>query len=160
METLLIINIVATIFTAYWLTEKNKAQVTIINALKTQLDTINPFVDIIKKVADPAEIDRLLAVKVKLLEHDIEIQRRQIIDRTSKDLQKEWSKRFEIDVKQKYGDTYGELANFVVMYFSKENFPDKIERNIQIKDFFPNMSEYLIKYIDEVMEKTTDEKLS
>ncbi len=153
METLIIINIVATLFTAYWLTKENKAQATIITTLKSQLDSLNPFVDIIRKVADPAEIDRLISVKKSLMEHDTEIQRRQIIEKTSKEMQAEWSKRFELDIKQKYDNTYTELANFAVMYFSKENFPDKVVRNIQIKDFMPLMSEYLITFLDEVYDK-------
>jgi len=153
VEILIILNIAATFFTAFWLTKENKAQATVIATLKSQLDTLNPFLEIIRKVADPAEIDRLISVKKSLMEHDTEIHRRQIIEKTSKEMQAEWAKRFEIDVKQKYDKTYSELANFAVMYFSKDNFPDKVLRNIQIKDFMPLMSEYLIKYLDEVYDK-------
>ncbi len=161
MEILIIINIVATLFTAYWLTKENKAQATVISTLKTQLDSLNPFVDIIRKVADPAEIDRLISVKKSLMEHDTEIQRRQIIENTSKQMIAEFSKRFEMEVKPQYGNALNEFANFIIMYFSVNNFPDKIDRNAHLRMYFPTQADILIKYLDEVSDSspTRDDNL-
>ena len=154
MEILIIVNIVATLLTAYWLTNENKAQATVITSLKTQLDTLNPFIDVLKKFTDASDIEKLLDVKTKLLEHDTEIKRREMISTISKQLESEWAIRFDKDIKQRYDTTYSELINFVVLYFSKDNFPNIIERNVQIKDFFPSLSEFIIKYLDKVSEQT------
>jgi hypothetical protein len=153
MEVLIIINIIVTVFSAYWLTEKNKAQATIITTLKTQLDTLNPFIDILKKFSDPKDVEKILDNKLKLFEQDTEIIRRQHIKQTSAYLKLEWAKRFEIEMKPLYGQAFTEFSNFAIVYFSNANFTDMIERNAHIKMYFPSSADHLINYLDEVINK-------
>lgn len=153
MTLLIIINIIATLFTAYWLTKENNAQAKIIAALKTQLDTLNPFVDILKKFTNPDEVEKLLDNKLKLMEQDTEIKRREHIKQTNAYLKSEWAKRFEIDAKLQYGNSFREFSDFAVLYFSAANFQDKIERNAHIRMYFPTTADTVIKYLDEVAQK-------
>jgi hypothetical protein len=153
MEILIIINIGATLFTAYWLTVKNKAQAEVITTLKTQVDTLNPFFDILKKFADPSEVEKILDNKLKLAEQDTELKRRQHITQTNEYLQKEWAKRFDLELKPKYEKTYKEFSDFAVLYFSQQNFSDIFERNAQIKMYFPTTADHFISYLDEVIGK-------
>lgn len=156
MEILIGLNTVAILIGAYWLTKENKAQATVISTLKAQLDTLNPFLDILKKFADPKEVEKILDNKLKLMEQETEIKRRQHITQTNEYLQKEWAKRFEIELKPKYDKTYKEFSDFAVLYFSQQNFSDKFERNAEIRMYFPTTADFLITYIDEVIEKPLD----
>lgn len=145
-------NIAATFFTAYWLTKENKAQATVINSLKSQLDTLNPFVDILKKFADPNDIEKLLDIKAKILEHDTEIKRRQVIATTTQQMMKQVQVLYENELKPKYTNVINELTAFVLTYFCEENFPDKEERNAHLYLYFPTMADTLISYLDNTKE--------
>lgn len=157
MELLIGLNIITTIIVGYWLTKENKAQARVIESLKTQLDLINPFVDILKKFSNPDEVEKILNNKWKILQQDTEILRRNHVTQTNEYLKKEWAKRFEMEMKPKYEKTYKEFSDFAALYFSKQNFSDVIERNAQIRMFFPTAADNLISYLDEIDQTSSEE---
>ena len=126
---------------------------------KTQLDTLNPFVDILKKFADPKEVEKILDNKLKLIEQDTEILRRQHIKQTNEYLKQEWTKRFEIELKPLYGEIYTVFSDFAVLYFSEPHFKDKIEKNAYIRMVFPISADRFISYLDEVVDKPDSTEL-
>jgi hypothetical protein len=153
---LLIINILSTCFTAYWLTKRVNDQKLIINDQNNKLDHLKKFTDILEKYVNPDDIEKLLSTKEKLMHHDLEILRRDTISATNKFLSKEWSKVIEKNVLPQFEGIISEFSNFIFFYFSNANFKDKIERNGNIRMYLPEHADMIIRYLDEVCEKPLD----
>ncbi|MDI1322195.1 MAG: hypothetical protein PSV36_05565 [Algoriphagus sp.] len=154
---LIIINILSTCFTAFWLTQRVNAQKQIIVDQNNKLDQLKKFSDILEKYVNADDIEKLLSTKEKLMQHDLEILRRKTISATNKSLSEEWGKVIEKSVLPKFEGILKEYSDFILFYFSKANYKDKAERNGYIKFYFPNYSDTIIQYLDEVREKSTDQ---
>lgn len=156
MIILIIANILATLFTAYWLTQKSNYQRQIIKDQSDKLNSLKTFTDILEKYINPEDIVKLLDTKKQLMEHDIEIQRRKVITDTSAQMQKEWRKLYDIELKPTLGVILNEFGSFIIAYFSTAHFTDKDERNVHIRLHFPTQADTLIKYFDEVKDNHSE----
>ena len=150
---LIIINILSTCFTAYYLTQRVNAQKQIIADQNNKLDHLSKFSGILEKYVNADDVEKLLSTKEKILRHDLEILRRNTISATNKTLSEEWGKLIEKRVIPQFEGMLKEYSDFILFYFSEANFKDKAERNGQIKLFLPNYHNTIIRYLDEVREK-------
>ncbi|WP_425638266.1 hypothetical protein ACPUEN_02570 [Algoriphagus yeomjeoni] len=154
---LIIINIISTCFTAFWLTKRVNDQKLIITEQNNKLDHLKKFSEVLEKYVNAEDVEKLLSTKQRLMEHDLEILRRSTISTTNKSLSEEWGKVIEKNIVPQFEGILTEFSNFIFSYFSKRNFKDKTERNGQIRIFFPEHADMVIDYLDKIHEKTSDQ---
>lgn len=155
---LITINILSTFFTAFWLTKRVNDQKLIITDQNNKLEHLKKFSDILEKYVNAEDIEKLLSTKEKLMQHDLEILRRNTISSTNKSLSEEWGKVIEKTVIPQFDGMIEEFSTFIFVYFSKAHFKNKKERNGHIRLYFPKHCETIITYLDEVFEKPSDTK--
>jgi len=157
----LAINILATLFTAYWLIKKINYQNLIINSQSEKLNELKKFGEIFgifSEYTKPELIKKLLDTERELMKQDTELIRRKTISETNEMLSKQWSTRYEVELKPIYEKSFQEFSDFVIVYFSQSHFPDKNLRNEHIRIYFPTVGETLIKYLDEVKNENSEKE--
>jgi len=148
MTLLIIINLIATIITAYWLTRQINHQRQVIEDQSRKLNELKVFNDIAEKYLDPNSVLKLLENEKKILHQDTEIQRREIFRKTAEQTRAELMKMYEKDVVPKMELINKEFSMFVIKYFTSFDYKDKTERNAEIRLNLPNGADRLIEYLD------------
>lgn len=137
MTELIILNFVATCFTAFWLVKKTIFQKEIIDEQNKKLNKIKVFTEILEKYINPEDIEKLLLTKKTLMEQDIEILRRNTIKETNESLKNQWGKVIEKNVLPQYNEMIEEFSSFIFTYFSHSHFENKMDRDGHIRLYFP-----------------------
>ncbi|MBD3748450.1 MAG: hypothetical protein IE931_03040 [Sphingobacteriales bacterium] len=148
---LIIVNIISTGFTAFWLTKRVNEQKLIIIDQNNKLDHLKKFSEILEKYVNAEDVEKLLSTKQKLMEHDLEILRRDTIKSTNKSLSEEWGKVVEKTIIPQFDGMIDEFSKFIFVYFSNAHFKDKAERNGHLRLYFPKNCDMIIRYLDEVL---------
>jgi hypothetical protein len=155
-EILSILSIFSTVVVGIWLIKQNKAlnklvetQSKMIETQNTQLKHVTEYTDILKKYNSPAETEKFLDNKIKLLEQEYEFKYINKINEISKTVSLEIGKKIELENLKKFDTGFDELLEFSIGVFIRLNFEDKIKRNIIIKESLPTFSEFIIQYLDD-----------
>lgn len=153
VEYIVSADLVLTVLGLWYLLNDNKRLRTSLKDQANNLSFLKELADVFKKYIDPAEIDKLIKIKIDLNNQETEVIRRNVIKSTSAEMQKQWHDRFENELKPTIDSVHKEFTDFVMIYFINVRFKTKKERNDHIMNFFPKNGTALIKYLDEYYHK-------
>lgn len=153
MELILIgtLNLIATLFTVFWLTEKAKRQREIIEDQSRKLTDLEKYTNLFKQLTEmvePENVLKLLETEKRIMKQDNEVVRRKQIQIINEQLSKEWSTVYEKRIVPIYNGIVKEFSNFIIHYLEISDFRNKDERNGFIREYFPENAEMLISYFE------------